>query len=179
LNWTFHTELPSPQSGNHPRGREGHWRSIRSSRGLRCHCYRPYYCAPGLPARVLAAANEGKFKGEGWRVRKDGTRFWASVIIDPIRDGAGNLIGYAKITRDLSERKAAEAMLRRSDEQFRRLVEGVTDYSIYMLGLDGRVQAGTPAQNGSRVTNLMRLSARISRGFRLRKIVKTGSPNAH
>jgi hypothetical protein len=48
-----------------------------------------------------------------------------------------------------------------------------------MLGLDGRVQAGTPAQNGSRVTNLMRLSARISRGFRLRKIVKTGSPNAH
>jgi PAS domain S-box-containing protein len=64
----------------------------------------------GLPARALEIARtEGKFDHEGWRVRKDGTRFWASVIIDPVRDHTGNLVGYAKITRDLTERKKAEA----------------------------------------------------------------------
>jgi PAS domain S-box-containing protein len=96
--------------------------------------------ASGLPERALAAAREqGKFEGEGWRVRKDGTRFWASVIIDPIRNHAGDLVGYAKITRDLTERRAAEAVLRSSQEQFKRLVQGVTDYSIYMLSPEGLV----------------------------------------
>src|SRR3954469_12994254 len=65
--------------------------------------------ARNLPARALEiSAREGKFEAEGWRVRKDGTRFWAHVVIDPIRDPSGQLTGYAKITRDLSERKAAE-----------------------------------------------------------------------
>ena len=74
--------------------------------------------ASGLPERALAAAREeGKFEGEGWRVRKTGERFWASVIIDPVRDPAGNLVGYAKITRDLTERKAAEEILRKTEEQ--------------------------------------------------------------
>ncbi|HEX3860500.1 MAG TPA: PAS domain S-box protein [Stellaceae bacterium] len=96
--------------------------------------------AKGLPATALATADrEGKFEGEGWRVRKDGTRFWASIIIDPIRDSAGNLVGYAKITRDLTERKAAEVKIRSSEEQFKRLVQGVTDYSLYMLTPDGKV----------------------------------------
>ena len=49
---------------------------------------------------------EGRFEREGWRVRKDGSRFWAHVVIDPIRDAAGELLGFAKITRDLTERKA-------------------------------------------------------------------------
>jgi PAS domain S-box-containing protein len=66
----------------------------------------------GLPARALAtAAGEGRFEGEGWRVRKDGTRFWASVIIDPILDPSRNLVGYAKITRDLTERREAQLAL--------------------------------------------------------------------
>jgi len=94
----------------------------------------------GMPARSLAtAAREGKFEGEGWRLRKDGTRFWAHVVIDPIKDAAGHLIGYVKITRDLTERRAAEESLRRSQEQFRLLVQGVTDYAIYMLDLEGRI----------------------------------------
>ena len=94
----------------------------------------------GRPKRALAtAAREGRFEGEGWRVRKDGTRFWASVVIDRISDPGGKLVGFAKITRDLTERRAAEASLRRSQEQFRRLVEGVTDYSIFLLEPDGRV----------------------------------------
>jgi PAS domain S-box-containing protein len=71
----------------------------------------------GLPQRALAiAAREGKFEGEGWRCRKDGTRFWAYVVIDPIKDAAGNVVGYAKITRDLTERKEAERALQEARE---------------------------------------------------------------
>jgi PAS domain S-box-containing protein len=94
----------------------------------------------GVPARVLeTAAREGRYESEGWRVRKDGTRFWASVVVDPIFDPAGKLIGFAKITRDLTERKDAAEALRRSEEQFRLLVDGVSDHAIYMLDPQGRV----------------------------------------
>jgi PAS domain S-box-containing protein len=73
--------------------------------------------AQDLPARVLeTAAREGKFESEGWRVRKDGTRFWAHVVIDPIRDPSGRLTGFAKVTRDLTERKTAQEALERTRE---------------------------------------------------------------
>ncbi len=96
----------------------------------------------GLPLRALRhAAEEGRFEGEGWRVRKDGSTFWAHVIIDPIRNDQGDLIGFAKITRDLTERKEAERQLRKAEQQFRLLVQGVTDYAIYMMDSAGRVSS--------------------------------------
>jgi PAS domain S-box-containing protein len=99
----------------------------------------------GLPQRALEIAKrEGKFEQEGWRVRKDGTKFWAYVVIDPIRNGAGGLIGFAKITRDLTERRKAEANLRESQQQFRLLVQGVTDYAIYLLSPEGYVSSWNP-----------------------------------
>src|SRR5688500_14458872 len=64
------------------------------------------------------AALEGRFEDEGWRVRKDGTRFWANVIITALRDENKKLLAYSKITRDLSERKQQQEMLRQSEERF-------------------------------------------------------------
>jgi PAS domain S-box-containing protein len=94
----------------------------------------------GLPARALETARlQGKFESEGWRVRKDGTKFWAAVVIDPIESPSGDLVGYAKITRDLTERKHAEQKLKLSEAQFRLLVQGVTDYAIYMLDPEGNI----------------------------------------
>jgi PAS domain S-box-containing protein len=94
----------------------------------------------GLPQRALdTAIGEGRFEGEGWRVRKDGTRFWCHVVIDPILDPNGILLGFAKITRDLTDRKMAEETLKQSEQQFRLLVQSVTDYAIYTLAPDGRL----------------------------------------
>jgi PAS domain S-box-containing protein len=96
--------------------------------------------ATELPRRALeTAAREGRFEQEGWRVRRDGTRIWAHVVIDPIRSDTGELLGFAKVTRDVSDRRVAEEQLRRSEERFRLLVQGVRDYAIYMLDPAGRV----------------------------------------
>lgn len=74
--------------------------------------------AKGIPARGLdTAARTGKFETEGWRVRKDGSHFWASVVINAISDRNGKLVGYAKITRDVTERREAEIALQHAQEQ--------------------------------------------------------------
>ena len=94
----------------------------------------------GLPAHELqVAAATGTFEDEGWRVRKDGTLFWANVVITALRDPAGALVGFAKVTRDLTQRRHHEESLRQSEERFRLLVEGVSDYAIFMLDVNGVV----------------------------------------
>src|SRR5215204_4820410 len=96
--------------------------------------------ATGLPARALEIAeHEERFEQEGWRVRKDGSRFWAHVVIDPIRAPDGTIAGFAKVTRDITERKQAQEALKHSEERFRMLVQGVTDYAIYMLDPNGTI----------------------------------------
>lgn len=96
--------------------------------------------ADRLPWRILEqAAQSGRFEAEGWRVRKDGTRFWANVVVDAIYEGDKTLIGFAKVTRDITERKIAQDALHQSEERFRLLVQGVTDYAIYMLSPTGIV----------------------------------------
>ncbi len=96
--------------------------------------------ARGVPERELqVASSEGAFEDEGWRVRKDGSLFWANVVITAMRDAQGELVGFAKVTRDLTQRRAHEEDLRRSEERFRLLIEGVAEYAIFMLDPNGRV----------------------------------------
>jgi len=96
----------------------------------------------GWPAHELKlAATEGRFEDDGWRVRKDGSQFWANVIITALRDESGKLVGYSKITRDLTERRLTDEALRQTEERFRLLVDGVPDYAIYMLDPDGIVSS--------------------------------------
>ncbi len=87
----------------------------------------------GKPRYELEVAAEvGRFEDEGWRIRNDGSRFWANVVITAIRDEKGKLLGFGKITRDLTERRAAE-------QRYRLLIESVTDYSIFSLDARGYV----------------------------------------
>jgi PAS domain S-box-containing protein len=102
--------------------------------------YTPEDRAAGTPRRALAIAREsGRFAGEGWRVRKDGSRFWALVVLDAIRDETGNLIGFAKVTRDITERQEAQERQLESERRYRRLVEAVVDYAIFQLDTRGLV----------------------------------------
>jgi PAS domain S-box-containing protein len=105
----------------------------------------------GLPARALRIAREdGRYENEGWRVRKDGSRFWADVVITPVRGASGKPAGFVKVTRDLTERKIAQENLRQSRERSRLLVENLRDYAIFFVDLSGNV--GTWNSGAEQVT---------------------------
>jgi PAS domain S-box-containing protein len=94
----------------------------------------------GKPQRLLdLAEKEGRVEDEGWRVRKDGSKFWANVTITAVRDATGQLIGFGKVTRDLTERRRSELALRRTEERSRLFIDAVQDYAIFMLDPDGCV----------------------------------------
>jgi PAS domain S-box-containing protein len=102
--------------------------------------YPPERIAEGFPQHELQVAQAvGRFEDEGWRLRKDGSRFWANVVITALRDPSGALVGFAKVTRDLTDRRLQEEQLRESEERFRVLVQGVRDYAIFMLDPSGRI----------------------------------------
>ena len=91
------------------------------------------------------AEHEGRVEDEGWRVRKDGTRFWVNTVITPLRDNTtGRVTGFAKITRDLTRRREAEHRVRQSEEIFRLLVSSVKDYAIFLLDPEGRIVTWNP-----------------------------------
>ena len=96
--------------------------------------------ARGAPMGGLAIAREvGRYEGEGWRLRKDGSRFWASVVIDRLHDSGGALAGYTKITRDITDSRALHQALRQSEQRFRLLVDSIVHYAIFTLDPEGRV----------------------------------------
>jgi len=104
--------------------------------------------AAGEPARELeTAAREGRFEIQAWRVRKDGSKFWALVTLTAMRDAAGKLLGYAKVTRDMTAQKAAADALRERNallEHYRTLFESINDYMIFTLNAEGRVDSWGP-----------------------------------
>jgi PAS domain S-box-containing protein len=107
--------------------------------------YTPEDIADGRPKRLLAEARRlGHVEDEGWRVRKDGTRFWADVVVTAIHDATGELIGFAKITRDLTDKRDAETARVADAARFQAIIENARDYAIFMLDPEGHVVTWNP-----------------------------------
>ena len=121
--------------------------------------YPPQDVAAGKPERELTVAMAaGRMEDEGWRVRKDGTQFWANVVITALRDPDGTLRGFGKVTRDLTASRAADLELRASEERFRLMVQSVQDYAILMLTPEGNVatwNAGAERFKGYRAEEII------------------------
>lgn len=101
--------------------------------------------AEGRPERLLSTARaEGRVEDQAWRLRKDGTRFWADVVITAVHDQGGQIRGFVKVTRDLTERRRADELLSQSEERLRLLIDGVKDYAIFMLDPQGVILSWNP-----------------------------------
>jgi PAS domain S-box-containing protein len=141
--------------------------------------YPPEAIAKGWPQHELeVAAEKGRYEEEGWRVRKDGSTFWASVVITALRGPGGGLEGYAKVTRDLSEKRLREETLRQSEEQFRLLLESVRDYAIFMLDPEGTIltwNSGAEAIKGYTASEVLGKNFRI---FFTAQDILEGKPQA-
>jgi PAS domain S-box-containing protein len=106
--------------------------------------YTPEDRAAGRPQALLdAARQQGRVEDEGWRVRKDGSRFWADVVITAIV-AEGLFRGFIKVTRDLTARRQAEEELRQSEAKLRLMVASIRDYALYMIDPAGRVATWNP-----------------------------------
>jgi PAS domain S-box-containing protein len=102
--------------------------------------YGPEDLAAEKPKHELeTATSEGRVEDEGWRIRKDGQRFWANTVITLLHDSKGEITGFAKVTRDMTGRRHAEEELRQSTEVFQLLVSAVRDYAIFMLDPNGNI----------------------------------------
>ncbi|MDY0881625.1 PAS domain S-box protein [Dongia soli] len=102
--------------------------------------FTPEERAAGVPDRMLRTAGTvGRCEGEGWRIKRDGSRFWALSVIDAVRNDNGDVIGFAKVTRDITQRYLTEQRLAESERRFRMMIESVADHAIYMMDIQGRV----------------------------------------
>jgi PAS domain S-box-containing protein len=109
-----------------------------------------FYTADAIARRwpeeeLRRARRDGQFEDEGWRVRKDGSVIWANVVITAVRDETGELVGFSKVTRDLTERRRHEERLRESEERLRLIVDGVRDHAMFLLDAGGRIVSWNPA----------------------------------
>ncbi|RZL95932.1 MAG: PAS domain S-box protein [Variovorax sp.] len=140
--------------------------------------YPPELLDKGWPAHELETAAElGRFEDEGWRMHKNGTRFWASIILIRLTNPDGSLKGFSEITRDLTDRQRHEDQLRASEERFRLMVDGVKDYAIFMLDPAGHVVSWN---TGARATKGYEAEEIIGQHFSVfypAEVIATGFPD--
>jgi PAS domain S-box-containing protein len=140
--------------------------------------YPPEDIESGKPERLMQKAKtEGHAEDEGWRVRKGGEKFWAHVTLTAVHDEAGTLIGFGKVTRDITERKRAEEILRRHEERFRVFIEAVQDYALFMLDADGYVSTWNKGAERTKGYKASEIIGRCFSCFYPEEDIKAGKPD--
>lgn len=142
--------------------------------------YTPEDLAEGKPETELKVAKAtGRFEDLGWRVKKDGSRFWANMILQPIRDEHGTVLGFAKMARDLTEKKLADDKMLESETRFKALIDAIENYAVILLDADGTVLTwndGAQQLKGFRAEEI--IGQPVSK-FYLDEDVQSGLPAQH